>query len=78
MNTPHTPDESVETSDEALTPEDITYLRGLRDRGFAVSVFTPGEMPDSSQEDVEDAMVAGGWDKINADEVDDGEESDEG
>ena len=32
-----------------LTEQDLTALRALRQRGFAVCVFEPGEMPPSKR-----------------------------
>ena len=48
----------------------IAVLRELRSEGYAVCVFTPDEMPDSRQRDVEDAMCEGGWRQINFDTPD--------
>jgi len=53
-----------------LTTEQIAFLRGLRDQGCAVCVFLPHEMPNSSQEDVEDMMCQAGWRQINFDAPD--------
>jgi hypothetical protein len=50
-----------------MTENQINVLRELRSEGYAVCVFTPGEMPDSRQRDVEDAMCEGGWRQINFD-----------
>lgn len=36
----------------------------LRNRGFAVVVFTPGELQGVDSEVVEDEMVAAGWQTI--------------
>jgi len=54
-----------------MTKEQIQALRDLRQAGYAVCVFTPDEMPDSRQRDVEDAMCEGGWRQINFDTPDD-------
>lgn len=53
-----------------LTPEDVAALRSLRERGFAVCVFNPDEMPHSDQDMVEDAMCEAGWRQINFDTPD--------
>lgn len=45
---------------DTLTQADIEYLRALRGRGFAVIVFTPGELINADQEDVEDAAITAG------------------
>jgi hypothetical protein len=50
-----------------MTENQIKVLRQLRDEGYAVCVFTPDEMFNSSIEDVEDAMCEGGWNQINLD-----------
>ena len=50
-----------------LTEQDLTALRALRQRGFAVCVFEPGEMPHSDPERVEDAMCESGWRQIELD-----------
>ncbi len=54
-----------------MTKEQTQTLRDLRQAGYAVCVFTPDEMPDSRQRDVEDAMCEGGWRQINFDTPDD-------
>lgn len=53
-----------------LTTEDIAALRRLRDKGCAVCVFLPHEMPHTDPSDVEDAMCEGGWRQINFDTPD--------
>lgn len=50
-----------------MTENQIKVLRELRSEGYAVCVFTPQEMPDSRQMDVEEAMCEGGWRQINFD-----------
>jgi hypothetical protein len=45
-------------------------IRAMRAEGYAVTVFTPDEMPHSSSEDVEDEMVYRGWVKIEFDNAD--------
>lgn len=50
-----------------LSLEDITVLRSLRDRGFAVCIFTPEEIGGADKDEVEDAMTEGGWRQINFD-----------
>jgi hypothetical protein len=47
-----------------LTPEDITYLRGLRAVGCAVCVFLPHEVAEADSDDIEDAMAEAGWNQI--------------
>lgn len=45
---------------ESLTDADLAYIRSLRERGFAVCVWTPLELElldeDMSIEELEDAM----------------------
>jgi predicted Zn-dependent protease len=53
--------EEMERMSESLTDNEIDMIRKLRDRGFAVSVFTPEERGNASVEDIEDAMVEAGW-----------------
>jgi len=49
----------------ALSQEDIERIRALRDRGFAITVFTPSEIPEHlSVEDVEGLMIAAVNDRI--------------
>ncbi len=50
-----------------LTPEDITFLRGLRKAGCAVCVFLPHEIESSDPDSVEDAMAEAGWNQITFD-----------
>ena len=47
-----------------LSEQDITCLRDLRKRGFAVAVFTPNEIGESDPESVEDSMIEAGWRRI--------------
>jgi hypothetical protein len=48
-----------------LTPNEITMLRSLRERGWAICLFTPWEINGAcDQSDVEDAMASAGWDVI--------------
>jgi len=57
-------------TNQELSPKQIAMLRELRDQGCAVCVFLPHEMPDSSQENVEDMMCQAGWRQINFDAPD--------
>ena len=50
-----------------MTEDQTKALRDLRDAGYAVTVFTPEEMPHSRPRDVEDAMCEAGWNQINFD-----------
>ncbi len=48
-----------------LTPNEIAMLRALRERGWAVCLFTPWEINGVCDlSDVEDAMASAGWDEI--------------
>lgn len=47
-------------NDDTLAQADIEYLRGLRERGFAVCIFTPKELEHSNREGVEDIMCSAG------------------
>lgn len=51
-----------------LTKEDIDMMRSLRARGCAVCVFLPEEMENSDPDQVEDAMIEGGWRQIHFDD----------
>ena len=44
-----------------LTELELLVLRDMRRKGYALCLFTPQEVGDAVQEDVEDAMCAGGW-----------------
>jgi hypothetical protein len=50
-----------------MNKEQLDVIRQLRSQGYAVCVFTPEEMPDSTPDMVEDAMCEGGWQQINFD-----------
>lgn len=46
---------------EELSIEEARVIRNLRQRGFAVAVFTPEELSDADPTLVEDLMVERGW-----------------
>jgi len=48
-----------------LQEHELLALSSLRARGFAVCVFTPSEMGEAPEDDVEDAMAEAGWRQIN-------------
>lgn len=50
-----------------MKQEWIDVLRAMRSEGYAVTVFTPDEMPNSSSDDVEDMMCQHGWAQIDHD-----------
>ena len=56
--------------DTALTDVEILILQQLLEKGFAVCVFKPEEMPYSDSSKVEAAMAEGGWGQINFDTPD--------
>ena len=48
-----------------LTVKEVDNIRAIRDRGFAVVIFTEEELQGAEQERVEDRLVELGWDVIN-------------
>ena len=48
-----------------MTPEEVTALQNLRDRGFAVIVFNLDELRDANPRHVEDRLIEYGWDTID-------------
>lgn len=56
---------SDQTDLDHLSEEEITTVRGLRARGWAVCLFTPDEMGKATEEQVEDAMAEAGWLQID-------------
>ena len=44
-----------------LTDEEQAVLRGLRNRGYAVIVWTPEELGDVNPESVEEASISYAW-----------------
>ena len=52
-------------NDERLTQEERDALMTLRDRGFAVAVFTPDELNGVEAKRVEERMIETGWDVIS-------------
>ena len=49
-----------------LKDEWIKIVREMRSEGFAVVIFTPEELREAYQEDVEDRLVELGWDVIDS------------
>lgn len=47
-----------------LTADEVSMLRTLRDRGYAVVLFNPYELRGVEQTHLEDALVQHGWDVI--------------
>lgn len=56
-----------QTNQTNLNDDEVKVLRSLRERGFAVCVFTPDEVNHSDPCDVEDSMCQAGWNQINFD-----------
>jgi hypothetical protein len=48
-----------------LTEEELTTLRAIRDKGFAVVIFTPEELQNVPPSKLEDDLIALGWDTID-------------
>ena len=46
---------------ESLTENELTMLRSITSRGFAVVVFEPREIGDCDPQDIENAMIEAGW-----------------
>lgn len=53
-------------NDEIASFRNIPELRALRERGFAIAVFGPGELAGLTRDDVEDVMYAAGTFAIKA------------
>jgi hypothetical protein len=52
-------------TDKEVNENELAVLKALHARGFAVCVFTPDEMVNTLQEEVEDAMAEAGWREID-------------
>ena len=52
-------------TDKEVNENELAVLKALHARGFAVCVFTPDEMCNVLQEEVEDAMAEAGWREID-------------
>lgn len=52
-------------TDDTIFVHETEALESLRHRGFAVIVWTPGELRSASRRHVEDRSVELGWDIIN-------------
>lgn len=48
-----------------MTKTQLTALRQLRDKGYAIAIFTPEELSGAPVDDIEDRMVSEGWDAID-------------
>lgn len=48
-----------------LTPAEISVMRSLRERGWAICMFTPWEIAKADPSRVEDAMAEAGWRQID-------------
>lgn len=58
------PGEETEVTD-LPTEAEFVVLNGLRDRGYAVVVFTPQELRGAKTRHVEDRLIELGWDVID-------------
>jgi len=47
-----------------VNEDDWRIVDQLRERGYAVSIFTPEELEGAKTDNVEDCMVEAGWDMI--------------
>ena len=57
-----------------MTPEEVTALKTLSHRGYAVVVFTPEELRGANPHHVEDRLIEYGWDTIDWLAVEPGEQ----
>ncbi len=48
-----------------LTEQELEMLRSLRERGYAVVLFSPEELGDTEPDQVEDYLIERGWDAID-------------
>lgn len=55
---------NVENSEE-LSADEIAFLEGLYYRGFCPVIFTPKELNGADCDQVMDAMIAAGYEKID-------------
>jgi hypothetical protein len=54
------------TSDDTIYIHEQEAIQSLRSRGFAVIVWTPGELDSAAPKRVEDRSVEVGWEIIEA------------
>lgn len=47
-----------------MTEEELKVVRGLRDKGYAVIIWTPEELKNAPIDDVESRSIELGWDII--------------
>lgn len=47
-----------------LTEAELDIIRGIRDRGFAIAIFTPEELGNVPADHIEDGMIECGWEAI--------------
>lgn len=48
-----------------MTPEEHAVIDGLRDRGYAITIFNPDELRGADPRDVENVLCIKGWDAID-------------
>jgi len=51
---------------EGLADEEVQAVRNLRERGYAVVIFSPEEVESAASGKVEDRLIELGWDVIDA------------
>lgn len=49
-----------------MTNEEQAALKSLREKGYAICVFSPDELRGAAQDDVEQELVGAGWDIIDS------------
>jgi hypothetical protein len=49
-----------------MTDQEHAAIKSLREKGYAVCVFSPEELRGADQDDVEQDLVVAGWDVIDA------------
>lgn len=48
-----------------MTEEEVKIIRSLRDKGYAIAIFTPEELRNAPSYKIEDNMVDSGWRAID-------------
>lgn len=56
--------EAGERELDETTKQECEMIRGLRERGFAVIVWNPGELDGVNPNDLEESSVRHGWEYI--------------
>ena len=55
----------LELQGGGMNPEVMDVFNSLRDKGYAVVIFSPEELGSAPPEDVEDRLIELGWDAIS-------------